>query len=923
MAPRFRTVEKEFLAAGWRNSVDLSEFLARSRGLAAPDLARLVPHLTPEVRITDRTLRQRAQAFVALADGVDDPRLFAPLLRACLTMDGAVRQVLLPVLVRSCGPKQQTELCTLLRTQDTRQRRFAAALLQTVGTAELLPALQPVLRDANAPRLEAMGLAFQLGEHRAVELIAPLAVEGTEEERVQAVTLLGDASRVRGKRGAALDAINQAIDDHSTAVAGHALKSLQRLSKPEAFYARIAELLDPDAPAERLFLAIEVLASIPNARSVQLLGELAIIGPVAAREAAVRALGRIELPEVLPLLERALGDRSLTVRNAAMDAVLALGRAGRVPLDRMLVWALRSPDVHVKRQAIEIASELGDPDGTLWPRMLTLLRDEDWWVRARVVETLVELAGPELTPHLVAFLQDDSDVLRRHAIDVLVQLKDPRSLGALVRAASEDEDWWVKEHAVEALGLIGDPRVVRHLVKLAEDDPELLSPALGALARLRDPESLGLIYRSLGHADPHLRKDALEAAAAVGDVDGSPYVEPLLEDADFEVRELAERVMLTWTGQAADRSGQISQQLTGLELLLWRMSEAGGDDLFLLPGSQPHMKRMGEVVSLSEVVFSADDVESSLRALLTGAQIEGLLAGEDVDFSVEVRSQSLRFRANVHRQRHGWGGVFRRIADTVHTFDELGLPRSLERLCALRDGLILVGGATGSGKSTTLASMINHINVHQARCVITIEDPIEVVHNNIRSVVTQREVGSHAPTWDAALRGALRQDPDVILVGELRDLETIAFALSAAETGHLVLGTLHTVTADASVDRLVDAFPPDEQPQIRAMLAQTLRAVLCQQLLRKRRGDGRVVASELLVGTDAISHLIRQGQTFKIPSVMATGARDGMLTMDRELLRLVNTGQVAAEEALLKAVDKRSFESLLKEHGVEGGHGAD
>ena len=923
MPPRYRAVEKEFVAASWRNAVELSEFLDRSRGLPPLDLVRLLPYLTPEVRITETTVRQRAQAFAALADGVDDARLFAPLLRTCLIVEGPGRNALLPVLVRCCGERQAQELCALLRSPEPRSRRFAAALLQRVGSPSTLPALQAILRDPSASRLEAMDLALQLGEHRAVELIAPLCADGSEEERARAVALLGDATRVRGKRGVAMEAIDRAIDDPSVLVATQALRALFRLAKTEAFFARMAVLLEPDADPQLQFVAVEVLGGVPMPQSVTLLGALASVGPVAVREACVRALGKIESPEVLPPLERALGDRSLTVRNAAMDAVMTLGRAGRVPLDRMLVWLLRSSDLQVRRQAIEIAAELGDPEGTLWPRMLTLLRDEDWWVRERVVETLVELAGPELTPHLVAYLSDDSDVLRRHAIEVLMKLRDPRSLGALVRTAGEDPDWWVREKAIEALGAIGDKRVVRHVVKLAEDDPALLLPALTALAKLRDAEALGLIYETFSHADPQFRRDALKAAAAIGDPGGARYVERLLEDPDFEVRELAENLMLNWTGRAADRSGQVSSRLTGLELLLWRMSEAGGDDLFLLPHSKPHMKRMGEVLPLSDVRFSPEDVQKALGNLLTPVQIDGLLAGEDVDFSLEVRSQSLRFRANVHRQRNGWGGVFRRIADKVHTFADLGLPPILGRLSAMRDGLILVGGATGSGKSTTLAAMINHINVHLARNIITVEDPIEVVHDNIKCLVTQREVGSHAPSWSAALRGALRQDPDVILVGELRDKETIAFALSAAETGHLVLGTLHTVTADASVDRVVDAFPPDEQPQVRAMLAQTLRAVLCQQLVRQRRGDGRQAVVEVLVVNDAAAHLIRQGQTFKLPSVMATGARDGMQTMDRELLRLVGEGTVSREDAWLKAVDKRSFEAQLRERGLEVPHAAD
>ncbi|HEX6241957.1 MAG TPA: PilT/PilU family type 4a pilus ATPase, partial [Polyangiales bacterium] len=281
----------------------------------------------------------------------------------------------------------------------------------------------------------------------------------------------------------------------------------------------------------------------------------------------------------------------------------------------------------------------------------------------------------------------------------------------------------------------------------------------------------------------------------------------------------------------------------------------------------------------------------------------------DVDFSYELKAAALRFRAHVFQQRSGPSAIFRIVKQDIRPLEELGVPQIVQTFADFNNGLVLVGGPTGSGKSSTLAALIDYINRTSARHVVTMEDPIEVVHERKQSLINQREIGSHTKSFSAALRATLRQDPDVILVGEMRDLETISFAVSAAETGHLVFGTVHTVSADTSVDRLINVFPPGQQPQVRAMLAETLRAVACQHLVRKKDG-GRVLVAEVMLNNDAVSNLIRKGKTYQIGSVITTAREQGMQSMDVELARLVTEGVISAEDGYAKANDKRAFEQM-------------
>jgi len=341
--------------------------------------------------------------------------------------------------------------------------------------------------------------------------------------------------------------------------------------------------------------------------------------------------------------------------------------------------------------------------------------------------------------------------------------------------------------------------------------------------------------------------------------------------------------------------------------LLILAKERGASDLHLTVGIPPKLRVNGTLVDVDGwPALRREDVHGMVYDILTDAQKARFEEHLDLDFSVELQDLG-RFRVNVFHQRLGEGAVFRLIPSRIKTLEELGLPPVLGEL-ALRDrGLILVTGPTGSGKSTTLAAMVDLINQRRTAHVITLEDPIEFVHTHRRSIVNQREVGVHAKSFATALRAALREDPDVILVGEMRDLETIAMALTAAETGHLVLSTLHTNSAAQTVNRIIDVFPSDQQEQVRVQVAESLVGVVAQLLLPTADGTGRVPAVEVMVATPAIRNLIRENKVHQIPSAIQTGMKDGMQSLDQSLRQLLKTGRITHEVALRWAVDKQAF----------------
>jgi twitching motility protein PilT len=328
--------------------------------------------------------------------------------------------------------------------------------------------------------------------------------------------------------------------------------------------------------------------------------------------------------------------------------------------------------------------------------------------------------------------------------------------------------------------------------------------------------------------------------------------------------------------------------------------EQGASDCHLSAGEPPMIRIDGELKKLDNPALTKEEVHALVYDIMNDAQRRVFEETHECDFSFEL-GQIARFRVNVFMQRKGEGAVFRTIPTKVMSLEDLGMPPILKQLCDKDKGLILVTGPTGSGKSTTLAGMIDYLNTSFEGHILTVEDPIEFVHQSKRCLVNQRELGPHTHSFANALRSALREDPDIILVGEMRDLETIQLALTAAETGHIVFGTLHTSSAPKTVDRIIDVFPPNQQAQIRAQFAESIEAVITQTLLKKKIG-GRVAALEILTGTTAVRNLIREGKIHQIPGTMQVSQKDGMQTMDMALMNLVSRGIVTAEEAQSKSM---------------------
>jgi twitching motility protein PilT len=351
-----------------------------------------------------------------------------------------------------------------------------------------------------------------------------------------------------------------------------------------------------------------------------------------------------------------------------------------------------------------------------------------------------------------------------------------------------------------------------------------------------------------------------------------------------------------------------------LQELLKEVIGRGGSDLHLCSNSPPIMRLFGKLVKIATHIVTPQDSYSMLASILNEEQKQELTTKKNIDFAFEMNygGVSRRFRCNIYYQRYGLDGVFRIIPADIPELAKLNLPAQLESFTTIPDGLILIAGSAGSGKTTTLACLLSIINSTQKLHIITIEDPVEYVHPLKQCLVSQRQVGLHTRSFSVALKSAIREDPDIIVVGELRDMETIEMAITAAETGHTVYGTLHTAGATKTIDRIIDSFPIDQQQQIRAMLSDSLRGIIGQQLLVRKDGWGLIPAVEILLGNRAVSTSIREGKTHQIHTIMQTGKASGMQLMDDDILRLLNEGKISAEEAYEQAMEKKTFEPFLK-----------
>jgi twitching motility protein PilT len=911
-----------FKAADWLEDGTFRQLCVDLEPIDAEDILRLLEVLTNRfLTNNERKHRLRCAAFVYLAQAVPDKRLFSPLVRALPDADPTLRGLLADLIAGVNDVSQHGELCRLLGAPEADLRRAAASILTRVGGRSATDLLTEMVSDPSfRGRTDVMGILRDMAGHHAIPAFEAILAVGTPVEKTEAIHHLCEPACVAKARDRVLAILMQATSDVHTAVQQAAIEACAAHATEDE-YLRLAAPLLGSGNVDAARSAITGLRYFPSVQVVSLLGQLLRRGPLPLRLAVIDALEGLGTPETLRPLVDALAHRQVAVRVRAGEVLSRLGRAGRVDLARIVLWLLRSTDVDLRRMAIELTQSISDPQGQLWPKLVDFLYDDDWWIRERVIDALIDMGGAELAPHFMRHLSDPEPLRRYYAAEILKRIRAPEALGALIQTANSDSDWLVRERAIEAVALLKDERSVPALVNIMIQEPDLRLILIEALAHMGAKSAaphVALLLTTEGmEADERLA--ALRCLDALDDALQLPAARQLLRDPLAEIRELAGGLVSRW--EVAGRSPTVAVAKGALlDRLLIVAAEREGDDLILGPDRRPILKRLGKTLDLVDRKLSAADVETLVRPILAPGQWAEIERLRDVDLSYEIPAEALRFRVNVFRQQGGLGAVFRLIRGRLPQLEQLGLPDVVKSLANLKNGLVLVGGPTGSGKSTTLAALIASINATQARHIVTIEDPVEVVHKRARSLVNQRELGTHTGPIADALRATLRQDPDVILVGEMRDTASIAFGLTAAETGHLVFGTIHTVSAATTVDRLINTFPAPEQTHVRAVLSGSLRAVVCQFLHRRRDKAGRCLSVEVLLNNEAIASLIRKGKTFQIPSVITTSRALGMQTMDAELLRLAQQGVISAEDAYMKAASKKEFEGMFAPAGAEAAH---
>jgi twitching motility protein PilT len=908
-----------FKNAPWKTAEAVDAYVA---SLAQPPVTELVKLLdlldNKALRADAQSHRMRLLVFAKLVEKSADRALFVPLVRALKAAgDPQLRAVLAQTLPAVNSVSDHPELCALLRSSDPQLRSLVVPVLSKIGVKTAFETLSSMLAEPGFPgRSEAMEVVVAIAGHRAIPALGSALAVGTAPEKTKALRHLTSAGVLEKDRPAALQAIAVGFGDPTEATLLEVIGAYNAIASEDDYFSEIARFLE-DTNLAVVKAAVQGLGRFSSLRAIDALQRVLRAGPNKVRFVAISTLEQIGSEEALPPLLEALGHNQAVVRTRVAEALARLGKAGKIDMVRAVVFLLRSRDVTVRRMAVEVLQSISDPEGRHWPRLLGFLRDEDWWVRERVIDALVDMAGPALLPHVVVYLMEPSSSLRRFAIDALLRLKAPESLGALVRAATTDADWWVRERAIAAIAAIKDQRAVPHVVDLMLKNPDLRVACVDALAAMEAKSASAHVAALLPSDDGDLCLAVIRFLKAVGEMEQGALVKDLFKHERATVRLAARELLHSWA-MSTGPEGQVAGKLSPLDQLLTAVTRVEGDDLILKPGYQPFVKRLGKTVPLANNVLSAEQVKAVLMPHLSMAQVDELRAMRDIDFSYQLQPAGLRFRANVFQEVGGIGAVFRVVKGTLLDLATLGLPPIVSTFKDFKGGLVLAGGPTGAGKSTTLAALIDSINATSARHVISLEDPIEVAHRRKRSLINQREIGSHTRSFEEALRATLREDPDVILVGEMRDFPTIAFAITAAETGHLVFGTVHTTSVATSVDRLVTACPAAQQDDVRSMLAGSLRAVVCQFLIARRDKPGsRVLTVEVMVNNDAISNLIRKNKTFQIPSVIATSREQGMQLMDGELMRLCKDGVISVEDAYLKAANKKDFEALLAEPAAD------
>ncbi len=786
-------------------------------------------------------------------------------------------------------------LVWMLFRPDRSYRDAAVPLLRRLADPETADLVVAECRGKHEAAVRAAAATlFSLGIPGSEQRLAALAVSGKPEVQETARRLLMEAPVSPGLEPLLWQLASAGrLEERLAFLDRLALGRVDAKALPR--WQRLAR--DPERALREK--ALTVLARHDLSGSVELFVEQLPLVGYSAQQLLVEALTRAAAGQggsfadgLLPLM--ASGDAG--TRSAVLKILLGM-RERREVVRRYILFS-KSLAGWARDRALESMRGFG---ADLLEPTIELLSDPDEEVRASAMLVAQSFEDPRIVPATVGLLKDRDWWIRITAAETLGRLKDPRGVLPLVEALADPETRW---SAAEALGRIGDLRAVPALAELLSDPaPEVRIEVLHALSRFEHPQMLDFV-RNVAKQDASraVRARALELA-----------------------REMAARRNTALPDEEALRQAALAAKSAAgeprLNTLLVATRNSGASDFHLAVGQPPTLRLAADLVRAQGEPFTADETQAMVREILSEPQWERLQRERQLDFCHYIPTAG-RYRANVFVDQKGTNAVFRVVPERPPTIAEIGLPGSLAEVADYHQGLVIVCGPSGSGKSTTLAALVNLFNETRHDHVITLEDPVEFVHPFKNCLVNQREVGRDTRSFARALRAALREDPDVIVIGELRDPESVGLALTAAETGHIVLGTLNSTSAAKAVDRVLSSFPVEEQGQVRAALSESLKYVIAQRLLPAKEPRKQVACFEVLKNTVAIANMIREEKTYQIPSAMQIGRSLGMQTFDDALKALLAAGRISAEAAYRAAAKKDEFEPFLQGAARAAGAGS-
>jgi twitching motility protein PilT len=701
----------------------------------------------------------------------------------------------------------------------------------------------------------------------------------------------------------------------------------------------LLDLVLKEAKQERLRAAWDLALELPPDISTAYVDRAFKEGPTKARFDALRLmLARKPAPELRATLKTALDDGEMRVRRMALDAMVKLegndvfeAMLDRVSgdsdpeirqiaggyLQKFIATApaelrpaiigrlLLAGDAALQAQLINALFGTGD-QAQLLLEILTFAKTVLGARHTAILDSMKSL-GDGLLDHAIRLLDHSDPDLRIQAVLLLERFASPKTASAVVKLLG-DTDWWVRIMACDTLGRLKDPRTLPYLDKLLVD-PDCKWAAIDAIGLIGGDVGLTLLVKLLSDAQVEVRLAAMSSLGKVEDKRVDPYIEQLSKaDPSVDLRVRAVELLRMRRGTVgAGKTAVTSAELTHpMERLFAFARESGASDLHVTPDEPPFLRINGIIQRVDMKALSAGQVDALVDEILDPVRRPLLDKHGAVDFCYTIPGAG-RYRVNVFRQIRGTGVVVRIIPGVTPTLASLGLPKHLDEIGTYHQGIILLTGPAGAGKSTTLTALVNVLNESRSTHVLSLEDPIEFLHSPKKALINQREIGRDSRSFAAAMRGALREDPDIIIVGELRDKETMRLAMVAAETGHLVIATMQTTSATATIDKLVESFPTDEQQQVRVQLAGSLKLIVSQILVPSADGKSRVATFEILKSTSPVRAIIRDGKTYQLGSAMQIGRSQGMLTIDASLELLLADGKITQETAYNFAQKKELF----------------